>query len=82
MTLQGTKPGAARIVVGTSFFGLLAILFIALKLTGFIGWSWWSVLAPLWLPSVMLFLIAAILLALGWLLGKLADVLEWWAARR
>jgi hypothetical protein len=35
---------------GISFFGMLAILFIGLKLTGFIDWSWWVVLSPLWLP--------------------------------
>lgn len=28
------------------FFGLLQILFIALKLTGVISWSWWLVLIP------------------------------------
>lgn len=33
---------------GIGFFGLLAILFIALKLTGVINWSWWWVTAPLW----------------------------------
>lgn len=35
---------------GISFFGMLAILFIGLKLTGFIDWPWWVVLSPLWLP--------------------------------
>jgi hypothetical protein len=33
---------------GIGFVGLLAILFIALKLTGYINWSWWWVLAPIW----------------------------------
>lgn len=33
---------------GIGFFGLLAIVFITLKLTGFIDWSWWWVTAPLW----------------------------------
>jgi hypothetical protein len=33
---------------GIGFLGLLAILFIGLKLTGFINWSWWWVTAPLW----------------------------------
>ena len=35
---------------GIGFFGLLAIVFIVLKLTGVIDWSWWWVTAPLWLP--------------------------------
>lgn len=33
---------------GVGFFGLLAIVFITLKLCGVINWSWWWVLAPLW----------------------------------
>ncbi len=33
---------------GIGFCGLLTILFIALKLTGYITWSWVWVLAPLW----------------------------------
>lgn len=34
---------------GISFGGLLTIVFIALKLTNFIDWSWVWVLAPLWI---------------------------------
>lgn len=33
------------------FTGLLGLLFIALKLTGVIAWSWWWVLSPLWGPA-------------------------------
>lgn len=40
---------------GIGFFGLLAIVFIGLKL-GEVGvvasWSWWAVLSPLWAPFV------------------------------
>ena len=35
---------------GIGFAGLLAIVFITLKLTGYIAWSWWWVLSPLWIP--------------------------------
>lgn len=35
---------------GIGFLGMLGILFIGLKLTGVIDWSWWLVLAPLWIP--------------------------------
>lgn len=38
---------------GIGFPGLLAILFIALKLTGVITWSWLWVLAPIWIPFVI-----------------------------
>ena len=42
---------------GVGFLGLLAILFIALKLTGYIAWSWWWVLSPLWIPvGIVLFI--------------------------
>jgi len=41
---------------GVSFVGLLTILFIALKLTNFIDWSWWWVLSPIWLgPLILVF---------------------------
>ena len=36
---------------GIGFVGLLAIVFITLKLTGFIDWSWWWVLSPLWIAA-------------------------------
>ena len=38
---------------GIGFFGLLAILFITLKLTGYITWSWLWVLAPIWITFVI-----------------------------
>lgn len=31
---------------GIGFFGLLQLMLIGLKLTGYIDWSWWWVLAP------------------------------------
>lgn len=50
---------------GISFLGLLALIFIALKLTGYITWSWWWVLAPLWGPWALV--IGIFLLYIGWL---------------
>tara|TARA_R110000803_G_scaffold102638_12_gene170770 strand:- start:4568 stop:4840 length:273 start_codon:yes stop_codon:yes gene_type:complete len=35
---------------GGNFLGVLAILFIGLKLADIIDWSWWWVLSPIWLP--------------------------------
>ena len=40
---------------GISFGGLLAIVFITLKLTGYIDWSWWWVLSPFWIPLAIFF---------------------------
>ena len=48
---------------GAGFFGLLTILFIGLKLTGYIDWSWWWVLSPIWIAIVaaILFLFAVVI---------------------
>ena len=35
---------------GIGFAGLLTIVFIVLKLTSTIDWSWWWVLSPVWIP--------------------------------
>lgn len=39
-----------------SFPTLLAIAFIVLKLCNVIAWSWWWVLAPLWIPVAIVML--------------------------
>ena len=54
---------------GIGFFGLLTVLFIALKLTGVIGWSWWWVLLPLYGPLVL----GLCLISAAVLLGVLID---------
>ena len=33
---------------GTSFLSFLGLLFIGLKLTNYIDWSWWWVTLPFW----------------------------------
>jgi len=38
---------------GIGFFGLLTITFIVLKITKYIDWSWWWVLAPLWMSLII-----------------------------
>lgn len=42
---------------GISFTGLLAIVFIVLKLTGVVNWSWWWVLAPIWITIILAIII-------------------------
>jgi len=50
---------------GMGPLGWLGILFVGLKLTGYINWSWWWVTAPFWaVPAVLLF-IALIVLMVG-----------------
>ena len=47
---------------GIGLFGLTFIVFLVLKLTGTITWSWWWVTAPLWGPAC---LTIAILIFIG-----------------
>jgi len=35
------------------FLGLLTLLFLVLKLTHVIAWSWWWVFSPFWIPIVI-----------------------------
>lgn len=51
---------------GPGFLGWLTLIFITLKLTGFISWSWMWVLAPLWfgLGIWLIIIIALIVLKL------------------
>lgn len=42
---------------GVGFGGLLALVFIVLKLTGVIAWSWVWVLAPVWIPLALVFVV-------------------------
>lgn len=55
---------------------LLLVLFVGLKLTGNIDWSWWWVLAPLWaqfaLPLAVVLLLLGIAFPIGWVRRKLA----------
>ena len=47
----------------TPYAFILFTVFLVLKLTGVISWSWWWVTAPLWLPAVFaMFLIVVLVL--------------------
>ena len=48
---------------GIGFGGVLAIVFIVLKLIGKITWSWVWVLSPIWIPFIIV-IIAFIILAI------------------
>jgi uncharacterized protein (DUF983 family) len=50
---------------GIGFPGLLTVLFIGLKLTGFINWSWWWVLSPLWISALLALVILAVVFGLA-----------------
>lgn len=45
---------------GIGFFGLLQVVFIALKVAKVIDWSWWLVFIPAWI-DIGIFLIIVII---------------------
>ena len=48
---------------GIGIGGAVFIVFLVLKLTGHITWSWWWVTSPLWIPvGIALAIIAVILI--------------------
>lgn len=55
---------------GVGFFGLLTLVFIVLKLTGVISWSWGWVLAPLWIPFLFGVIIIIVPLLVAWRINK------------
>lgn len=48
---------------GLSFIGLLGLLFIGLKLSHQIDWSWWLVLLPLYFPFVIFIILFVLVVA-------------------
>ena len=51
--------------VGGGFLPLLTVLFIGLKLTDNIDWSWWWVLSPMWIPLAIALFVVFIAFVLG-----------------
>jgi hypothetical protein len=47
---------------GISTTMVLFLIFLTLKLTGNIDWSWWWVTSPLWIPVLLVVAILVILL--------------------
>jgi len=47
---------------GINFTSLLTILFIALKLMGYINWSWWWVLSPVWISAIITVLVIVVII--------------------
>ena len=45
---------------GVRLDSLLLVLFIGLKLGGVINWSWLWVLSPLWIPVVLILVVALV----------------------
>ena len=58
---------------GISFSGMLTVLFVGLKLTGYIDWSWWWVVSPLWISLLIdlgILAVIGIVLLIAYLMDK------------
>jgi hypothetical protein len=59
--------------VGGNTTGLLGVLFVGLKLTGYIQWPWLWVLAPFWIPlaiALAVLTVAGIIYVIAYLVEK------------
>jgi len=59
-----SQSGKTEAKVNIGFPGLLALVFITLKLIGKISWSWWWVLSPIWIPLALFVLILGAVIGL------------------
>lgn len=64
---------------GIGLTGVLFVVFLVLKLTGNISWSWWWVTSPLWIPIALLgsiFIVAVFIIILLLIFGFNIDDLK------
>ena len=54
---------------GIGFAGLLTLVFIVLKLCGVIAWSWWWVLAPVWITVAIYIITLVVVMVVAWRRG-------------
>ena len=56
--MANTSNSSNGLGVGTILF----LIFMVLKLTNYIDWSWWWVTAPLWIPILIIGIVGLIAL--------------------
>jgi membrane protein YdbS with pleckstrin-like domain len=61
-----SKSSSTTTSGGIGLSGAVFIVFLVLKLTGHINWSWWWITAPLW--GSLAIVIMVLLVAFVWLL--------------
>lgn len=71
--VKGVKTSAVATATSSGsigFSGILTIVFIVLKLTGVISWSWVWVLSPIWISILLTIIICVILFGFVFSLNK------------
>ena len=68
---NNNNSGETKVVSGggISLSTILGVVFIILKLTGVISWSWLWVLSPFWIPLALVALILIIAAAIAIIAG-------------
>lgn len=61
----------ANVSGGASGLTLLSLLFIGLKFTHYIDWSWKWVLSPVWIPAIIALAFLAFALVMALVTGQL-----------
>ena len=46
---------------GIGLSGILTVVFVIAKITGYIDWSWWWVFSPLWIGFLLVVTIVALI---------------------
>lgn len=67
--MSETKSKTSGIGLG----GIVFVVFLVLKLTHYIDWSWWWVTAPMWLPTAVIFGVAGLLFAIAGIGQSITD---------
>lgn len=49
-------------ITGIPVLALVTIVFMVLKLTGVVSWSWWAATAPIWAPLAIAIIIILVVL--------------------
>jgi len=62
--MSNTSNSSSGLGLGTVLF----LIFMVLKLTNYIDWSWWWVTSPLWIPIAIIGIVGIIALIIAVLL--------------
>jgi phosphoglycerol transferase MdoB-like AlkP superfamily enzyme len=68
---MGENRGKSSASHSGRIIGLVFIVFLVLKLTGVIDWSWWWVTSPLWLAALAVVAVLVIAGGLGYLIYRI-----------
>lgn len=62
---------------GVGICTVLFLIFLVLKLTGTITWSWWWVTAPLWAPFVAFLTLCVLVFVVGLFIGLVKAIINY-----